>query len=201
MTENYHDSNSPSLANIHRCPMFNDQNLVENILDEDKEKEKLKEIANTKKAKKWTGRDYLQFTLFVVLTIFVLTITYLESKNLTAYIKWISNKVEYFVNNDSVYSYMFFFGFQVAFHLLFLPGLTFFDVLLGFYMKNTLKAFLVVYSTSVVSCMMTYYVARFLFKDYFEKTIFKKDLFNHMLELSEKSPWKASIVTRYSLVS
>lgn len=195
MNEDKHEGLPASLSNIHRCPMFNDQNLVENILDEDKEKEKL-EQTKCKKDKKWTTRDYLQFTLFAALTIFVITITYLESKNMKAYIQWISDKVEYFVNNDSVVSYLFFFGFQIAFHLLFLPGLTFFDVLLGFYMKDTVKAFLVVYLTSVISCMMTYYVARFLFKDYFEKTIFKKDIFNHMLTLSEKSPWKASIVTR-----
>lgn len=195
MRDEKHENLTASLSNIHRCPMFNDQNLVENILDEDKEREKLEEV-KLNKEKKWTTRDYLQMTLFVVLSIFVITITYLESKNLKAYIKWISDNVEYFVNNDSILSYCFFFGVQVCFHLLFLPGLTFFDVLIGFYMKDTVKAFLVVYLTSVVSCMMTYYIARFLFKDYFERTIFKKDLFNHMLSLSEKSPWKASIVTR-----
>lgn len=196
MDEKQTESYAASLSNIHRCPIFNDQNLVENILDEEKEKEVLQKEASAAKEKKWTLRDYLQITLFVVLTIFICVITYLSSKNLKSYVRWISDQVEYFVNNDSILSYLFFFGFQIGFHLLFLPGLTFFDVLIGFYMKDTAKAFLVVYLTSVVSCMMTYYVARFLFKDYFEKTIFKKDIFTHMLKLSEESPWKASILTR-----
>lgn len=176
--------------------MFNDQNLVENILDEDREKKHLEEVALAKKTKKTTVRDVLQVGLIVVLLIFVCVVTYLESKNLKAYIQWISDEIEYYVNNDSVVSYLVFFAFQMAFHLLFVPGLTFFNVLVGFYMKNTFKAFMVIYLTSVVSCMFTYYVARFLFTDYFEKTIFKKDIFNHMLNLSKESPWKASSMTR-----
>jgi uncharacterized membrane protein YdjX (TVP38/TMEM64 family) len=189
-------TNSPSLSNIHRCPMFNDQNLVENILDEDVERKHIEEKAKVKKEKKCTTRDILQFTLFAVLGAFVCTVTYLESKNMKAYINWISQQTEYYVNNDSVVSYAVFLAFQLAFHLLFVPGLTFSNVLIGFYMKNTVKAFFVVYLTSILACMITYYVARFLFTDYFEKTIFKKDIFNHMLNLSKESPWKASIMTR-----
>lgn len=184
------------LINIHRCPMFNDQNLVENILDEDKEKQQIEMLAKTNEKKKFTTRDILQIALMVGLVIFICAVTYFESANLKAYIQWISDQTEYYVNNDSIVSYIFFFAFQMAFHLLFVPGLTFFNVLVGFYMKNTLKAFLVIYLTSVISCMITYYVARFLFTNYFEKTIFKKDIFNHMLNLSKESPWKASAMTR-----
>jgi len=176
--------------------MFNDQNLVENILDEDKERQHLEEMAKAKENKKMTTRDILQIILIVGLLIFIGVVTYLQGANLKAYIQWISDQTEYYVNNDSILSYLVFFSAQMAFHLLFVPGLTFFNVLVGFYMKNTLKAFLVIYLSSVVSCMITYYVARFLFTDYFEKTIFKKDIFNHMLNLSKASPWKASSMTR-----
>ena len=185
------------LANLHRCPMFSDQNLVENILDEEKEQQKLQELqAEQDKPKKWTAKDILQLSLVILLCLFACAVTYLESKNLRAYINWISDRTEHYINEESVVSYLVYLAFQMAFHLLFVPGLTFFNVLVGYYMHNTFKAFLVVYIPSIISCMFTYYVARFLFKDYFERTIFKKDIFNHMLTLSKVSPWKASSVTR-----
>jgi hypothetical protein len=191
-----------SLQNIHRCPMFSDQQLVDNILDEEKEQKVIleqKSAAVENKKRRCSGNDICRVVLLTALVIFVCAVTFLESKNLKAYIQWISDQTEYYVNSESVVSYLVFLAFQIAFHLLFVPGLTFFDVLVGFYMKDTLKAFLIVYSTSLISCMLTFYVARFLFKDYFERTIFKKDIFAHMLSLSKSSPWKASSITRYHL--
>lgn len=190
------ERDSPKLANIHRCPMFNDQPLVENILDEDKEKIALKEEKATSASKKCTTEDSVRIFFIVLLLVFMCVVTYLQSKNIKGYISWISNKTEYYVNQRSVVSYLVYFTFELAFHLLFVPGLTFFNVLVGYYMKSTVEAFFVIYITSMLSCMLTYPVAKVLFRDYFERTIFKKDIFNHMLSLSKDSPWKASTITR-----
>lgn len=183
-----------SLTNIHRCPMFNDQPLVENILDEEKEQLKLKEAKA--EPKKFSVKDGMRLAVVVLLLVFMCTVTYLESKNLKAYINWISDETQHYVNQRSAVSYLVYFAFQLAFHLLFVPGLTFFNVLVGYYMKSTVEAFFVVYIPSVLACMLTYYVANVLFKDYFERTVFKKDIFTHMLQISEHSPWQASFITR-----
>lgn len=184
------------LENIHRCPLFNDKNIVEAVLDEDQENKAEEEAKNAEK-KKWTAKDWLYLGIMSTIFIFILVVTILESKNVVGYIKWISGIIEEAVNNESAWSYLMFLAFQLSFHLLFVPGLTFFNVLVGYYMKNTLKGFLIVYITSMISCILTFYVSRFVFRDYFEKTLFKKPIFQHMLQLSSTSPWKASTVTRY----
>lgn len=195
---NSQDSNIPSLAHISRCPVLNDKATVDAILDEDREKELKDQASNEKKSlfQRLTKKDWAMIVFIVLIVGFLCWMTYYESKHLKEFINWISDQVNHFVNNLTVTSFLVFLAFELAFHLFFVPGLTFFNVLLGFYMQNTLAAFLIVYSTSMIGCALTYYIAKFLFKDYFERTIFKKDIFNHMLTLSQESPWKASSVTR-----
>jgi uncharacterized membrane protein YdjX (TVP38/TMEM64 family) len=108
-----------------------------------------------------------------------------------------SDKVKDAVNSDNwLLSYTVYFAAQIGFHLFFLPGLTFWNALIGYYMESTWKAFLVVYIPSVISCFMTYAVVRVIFKNWCFGLCMKKRVFRAFFKESVATPWRTSWLVR-----
>ena len=71
---------------------------------------------------------------------------------------------------------------------------------MGFLIKNTFKAFMIVYVTSVLSCLLTYFISKYIFKDFCLKKVFKKRIFQVIWQESQDHPWKSSILLRVMFV-
>lgn len=120
-----------------------------------------------------------------------------ETSQIVTTLNYISNLISDAVNTDNFFvAAAVYLVAQLLFHLLWIPGLTFFNALVGFYMKNTFYAFLAVYIPSVFSCFITYFVARYIFKQWCLTSFLKQRVFRAFFKESNKTPWKTSWLVR-----
>ena len=59
--------------------------------------------------------------------------------------------------------------FAVLFQMLFVPGISFYLIYLGFITKNFFKAFLLIYPQTLVIVAASYYIAKFTIKEWLNK--------------------------------
>ena len=55
---------------------------------------------------------------------------------------------------------------------------------------------MILYLTTLISCNMAFFVSKYVFRDFCAKKVFKKRIFQVMLQESEKKPWQTSILLR-----
>jgi len=146
--------------------------------------------------KKRSGIDTALVWLYIALLVVMITTLvvgmWYETSAVVQLINYMNDMIEDAVNSESWGSYLTYFLAQVGFHLFFLPGLTFWNALIGYYMTSTWKAFLVVYVPSVLSCFLTYAVVRFIFKNWCMGMCMKKRVFRAFFKESTQTPWKTS---------
>ena len=127
------------------CPVVNSIDekpmIVETKEDQEKEKSKVGKCL-----------CLVYISIFLIIGGIVIAGLIFESKSIGKMIKFINDMAEHYVKNENFTSYCVYFGVQILFHIFFVPGLTFFNALIGLYEPSTFKAFLIVYITSVTSC-------------------------------------------------
>jgi len=154
-----------------------------------------------KKQKKMDGREKalcgLYIALLVVIIVMIMWGMIFETSKIGETISYLSDLIDNAVNSDNIFlSCVVYLVAQLLFHLLWVPGLTFFNALIGYYMHNTWLAFLAVYIPSVISCFITYFVARYIFRNWCLKSFLKQRVFRAFFKESAKTPWKTSALVR-----
>ena len=61
------------------------------------------------------------------------------------------------------------FGFAVLFQMLFVPGISFYLIYLGFITKNFFMAFVLIYPFTLLVVVLSYYIARFTLKSWLSR--------------------------------
>jgi len=160
---------------------------------------KVKE-SNSKDDKKDPRKKALCALYISLLTVIVVMIMWgmiFETVKIQTTLDYISSIIDDAINSSNwLRSCGVFLLAQLLFHLLWVPGLTFFNALVGFYMENTFYAFLFVYVPSLFSCLVTYFVARYIFKSWCLKSFLKQRVFRAFFKESAKTPWKTSALVR-----
>jgi len=124
-----------------------------------------------------------------------------ETKEIGQVLSYLSNLIHDAVNSDNwAASYSIYFLAQLLFHLLWVPGLTFWNALIGYYMDNVWVAFAVVYIPAVISCFITYFVAKYIFKAWCLNRFLTHKVFKAFFQESKEKPWKTSIFFRMMFV-
>lgn len=67
-------------------------------------------------------------------------------------------------------------------------------------MENKLEAFLVVYVPSVLSCFLTYFIAKYMFKKWCLKRVLKHRFFKAFFLESKTKPWRTSWLVRMMFI-
>jgi len=84
----------------------------------------------------------------------------------------------------SIASYGIYLLAQLLFHLFWAPGLTFWNALIGYFMVNKFEAFCVVYIPSCLSCFLTDFIAKYMFKNWCLKRVLNNKFFKAFFEES-----------------
>ena len=160
---------------------------------------------NDKEKKPMTGHQKALCTLYIILIILiVVTImfsTYYETSKITQVLTGLSKLIRDAVNSPNwVASYGIYLLAQLLFHLFWAPGLTFWNALIGYFMVNKFEAFCVVYIPSCLSCFLTYFIAKYMFKNWCLKRVLNNKFFKAFFEESIETPWKTSWFVRMMFI-
>lgn len=119
------DSKSIEVLSIYDFP--EPENLPEGYKDEDDLK------AENQGYYSW---GWIKIYIIIAILIFILGIALLVLLTGKAFIVLILEKIETFASNPSPSTYAFFIGMQVVYSWLLLPGLSYFNIAMGFFLKN-----------------------------------------------------------------
>lgn len=73
------------------------------------------------------------------------------------------------------------FFFAMLFQMLFVPGISFYLIYLGFITKSFLKSFLLIYPFTLVIVILTYFISKFTLRDWLKKGFESNFIKNKML--------------------
>ena len=95
-------------------------------------------------------------------------------------------------------SYVFFFSLflNVLFQLFFIPGVSAYTVTIGFMLKDFKLAMLVVYIPAIIVSSLSYFVARFILKNIFNKTMTQHKIYQIFSNQTKNEFWKISFMIR-----
>lgn len=96
------------------------------------------------------------------------------------------------VDSRSIYSYAFFIAVECFYSIVIFPGAAYFDIALGFFMKEFWEPFWIIFLSSYLSSQVVFLASRYFFKDYLERKFKKNTLFKAIKIEVKRSPWKVS---------
>lgn len=141
-------------------------------------------------------RKYLIITAVVLAIAFLIYLNYYFSF-LYKDLYLITKKL---VEERSVYTYSILIGLNVAFQMLFIPGISFFIIYLGFVTKSYLHTMLIIYPSTLVIAAMSYYLARYTIKEWLYVKLCHKWYYKLYSEKCRKAPMQTSWMLRVLLI-
>jgi uncharacterized membrane protein YdjX (TVP38/TMEM64 family) len=109
-------------------------------------------------------------------------------------------KVEELVRSNSWYSYAIFIGVEFFFSWVPLPGAMYFDIALGYFMKEFSKPFWIIFLAPCAASQISFFFVRYCFRGVVERKFGSKKIFRAIRYEVDQTPWTASFMVSAILI-
>jgi uncharacterized membrane protein YdjX (TVP38/TMEM64 family) len=153
--------------------------------DEDKKRDAEPKGCCTKKRIKC----YICLGIVILIVVLIIVLWQVVSKR---FFNWLEKSIEDLAQSNSFGSFAFFIGAQFAFSWFVLPGLSYFNILMSFFMKNLLKAWLIATFGAWFAAILLFILIKLCFKEKLTKKFANNSLYKVLSSEVRKNPWKTA---------
>lgn len=100
------------------------------------------------------------------------------------------------IEANTLKTYVILTGLNVAFQMLFIPGISFFIIYIGFVTKNYLQTMAIIYPSTLAIAAMSYFLARYTIREWLYAKLHHKWYYKLYAEKSREAPLKTSWMLR-----
>jgi len=162
-----------------------------------KDIDKSETVCNIEQETAQRTRFCIKITLLTSLLVLIAFIGYEYEHSIASFV---FREIEKFSNSESWTCYFFFLGAQQIFALIPVPGLAYFNITMGYFMKNFYKSWLIATLGGWFGSQTVFVLSRYLFKNQSEKIFEKSKMLKILKHEISKNPWKTSILVHMMII-
>lgn len=141
-------------------------------------------------------RKYLTITAVVLFVAFLIFLNYYFS----FLYRDLYNLTKELIEANNIYTYSVLISLNVAFQMLFIPGISFFIIYIGFVTKSYLQTMMIIYPSTLIIAGMSYYLARYTIREWLFIKLSHKWYYKLYSEKCKKAPMQTSWMLRVLLI-
>lgn len=104
------------------------------------------------------------------------------------------------IEANNIYTYVVLIGLNVAFQMLFIPGISLYIIYIAFVTKSYIKTMLIIYPSTLVIAALSYYLAKYTIREWLYLKLNHKWYYKLYSEKCKKAPLQTSWMLRVLLI-